>query len=57
MKARPTATKMPSTALIALAAFCITIPEGEDGRVSWSFTNYLDKEVIGNVHENPELIK
>jgi uncharacterized phage protein (TIGR01671 family) len=40
------------------ACFCIRIPDGDDGgTVSWEFGHYADKEVIGNIYENPDLLK
>jgi len=39
------------------ACFCIRIADGDDGgTVSWEFGHYADKEVIGTIYENPELL-
>jgi YopX protein len=45
------------------ACFCIQIPwieygNTDDGsKISWEMGHYSDIEVIGNIYENPELLK
>ena len=37
------------------ACFALEIPDG-DGFITWSFSNYTDFNVIGNVHQNRDLL-